>query len=152
MEWNILATANRRQERYLLRLLSRYGEFKGSGYRDVVIGKVEDVDTFLEILETLRQEGAVSILKILSLLSLPSGHRGRAQGYPSIILFPYHLIRVSRIFTFFSVYYSISTFFSFFLASSVFGILISSTPSLNFADAFSVWTSAGRLNERLKEP
>jgi tRNA(Ser,Leu) C12 N-acetylase TAN1 len=33
--------------------LSRYGEFKGSGYRDVVIGKVEDVNTFLE---TLRQE------------------------------------------------------------------------------------------------
>lgn len=56
MEWNILATANRRQERYLLRLLSRYGEFKGSGYRDVLIGKVENVDTFLEILKTLRQE------------------------------------------------------------------------------------------------
>lgn len=56
MEWNILATANRRQERYLLRLLSKYGEFKGSGYRDVVVGRVEDVDTFLETLETLRQE------------------------------------------------------------------------------------------------
>jgi len=56
MEWNILATANRRQERYLLRILSRYGEFKGSGYRNVVIGRVEDVDTFLETLENLKQE------------------------------------------------------------------------------------------------
>ncbi len=56
MEWNILATANRRQERYLLRLLSKYGEFKGSGYRDVVIGRVEDVNTFLGTLETMRQE------------------------------------------------------------------------------------------------
>lgn len=42
MEWNILATAIKRQERYLLRLLSRYGEFRGSGYRDVVMGRVED--------------------------------------------------------------------------------------------------------------
>lgn len=56
MEWNILATANRRQERYLLRLLSKYGEFKGSGYRDVVLGRVEDVDIFLETLEALRRE------------------------------------------------------------------------------------------------
>lgn len=56
MEWNILATANRRQERYLLRLLSKYGEFKGSGYRDVVIGRVEDVNTFLETLKSVRQE------------------------------------------------------------------------------------------------
>lgn len=56
MEWNILATAIRRQERYLLRLLSNYGEFRGSGYRDVVLGRVEDVDAFLETLETLRRE------------------------------------------------------------------------------------------------
>ncbi len=40
MEWNILATAIKRQERYLLRLLSRYGEFMGSGYRDIVMRRV----------------------------------------------------------------------------------------------------------------
>lgn len=56
MEWNILATAPKRQERYLLRLLSSYVEFKGSGYRDVVLGRVEDVDAFLETLETLQRE------------------------------------------------------------------------------------------------
>jgi hypothetical protein len=56
MEWNILATAIKRQERYLLRLLSRYGEFRGSGYRDVVMGRVEDVDDFLENLETIQRE------------------------------------------------------------------------------------------------
>lgn len=56
MEWNILATAFRRQERYLLWLLKNYGEFKGSGYRDVVIGWVKDVNTFLESLESLRRE------------------------------------------------------------------------------------------------
>lgn len=56
MEWNILATAFRRQGRYLLRLLNKYGEFRGSGYRDVVIGRVEDVSAFLETLENLRRE------------------------------------------------------------------------------------------------
>jgi len=43
-EWNILATASMRQERYLLRLLSKYGDFKGSGYRNVIIGRVENVE------------------------------------------------------------------------------------------------------------
>jgi tRNA(Ser,Leu) C12 N-acetylase TAN1 len=36
--------------------LSRYGEFRGSGYRYVVLGRVEDVDDFLEHLETMRRE------------------------------------------------------------------------------------------------
>lgn len=56
MEWNVLVTANMRQERYLLRLLSRHGEFRGSGYRDVVLGRVEDANAFLETLEALRRE------------------------------------------------------------------------------------------------
>src|SRR3972149_11309412 len=48
--------------------------------------------------------------------------------------------------------YSIKTFFSFFLASSVFGIFTSRTPLLNFAAPFSVGTSVGRRKERVKEP
>jgi len=55
-EWNILATAQKRQERYLLQLLNKFGEFRDSGYRDVVIGYVTDVHAFLEALETIRQE------------------------------------------------------------------------------------------------
>jgi len=56
MEWNILATAFMRKERSLLKLLQYYGEFKGSGWRDVVIGRVEDVSAFLETLEILRRD------------------------------------------------------------------------------------------------
>jgi adenylyl- and sulfurtransferase ThiI len=55
-EWNILATAHRRQEGYLLRLLNNFGEFRGSGYRDVVLGKVSDVQAFLEVLADTRKE------------------------------------------------------------------------------------------------
>ena len=55
-EWNILATAQWRQERNLLRLLSKFGEFKGSGYRDVVLGKVADVHDFLEALQKINRE------------------------------------------------------------------------------------------------
>lgn len=40
-QWNILAASFMRKERYLLNLLRNYGEFRGSGYRDVVLGKVE---------------------------------------------------------------------------------------------------------------
>lgn len=56
MEWNVLATASMRKERYLLRLLHAYGEFKGSGFRDVIVGKVEKVEAFLETLESIRRE------------------------------------------------------------------------------------------------
>ncbi len=53
--WNVLVTARRGQERFLLRSLSLYGEFKGSGFRDVVVGRVQDVRAFLESLENLRK-------------------------------------------------------------------------------------------------
>jgi tRNA(Ser,Leu) C12 N-acetylase TAN1 len=55
-KWNILATARKRQERYVLRLLNNYGEFRGSGYRDVILGYVADVPAFLEALESIRRE------------------------------------------------------------------------------------------------
>ncbi len=56
MEWNVLATAFMRKERYLLRLLRAYGEFKGSGFNDVIVGKVETVEAFLETLESISRE------------------------------------------------------------------------------------------------
>jgi tRNA(Ser,Leu) C12 N-acetylase TAN1 len=54
--WNVLATAFMRKERHLLRLLRAYGEFRGSGFRDVMVGKVEKVEAFLETLESIRRE------------------------------------------------------------------------------------------------
>ncbi len=56
MEWNVLATAFIRKERYLLRFLREFGDFKGSGFRDVIIGAVENRDAFLETIESLRRE------------------------------------------------------------------------------------------------
>ena len=55
-EWNILATAQKGQERYVLRLLKSRGEFRRSGYRDVVLGYVADVPAFLDALESIRAE------------------------------------------------------------------------------------------------
>ena len=48
--------------------------------------------------------------------------------------------------------HSIFTFFSFLTASSVFGMRISRTPSLNCAFALSDCTSAGKVKLREKEP
>ena len=56
MEWNVLATAFMRKERHLLRFLREFGDFKGSGFRDVIIGTVENRDAFLETIESLRRE------------------------------------------------------------------------------------------------
>jgi tRNA(Ser,Leu) C12 N-acetylase TAN1 len=56
MEWNVLATAFMRKERHLLRFLRPYGEFKGSGFRDVIVGKVENGEAFLETLESIGRE------------------------------------------------------------------------------------------------
>ena len=55
-EWNILVTAHWGQERKALRFLAQHGEFKSSGFKDVLRGNVEDVGLFLGKLELMRQE------------------------------------------------------------------------------------------------
>jgi len=55
-EWNILATAFWGRGKDTLRLLTLHGEFKGSGFKDVLLGHVEDVNLFLGKLELMRQE------------------------------------------------------------------------------------------------
>jgi tRNA(Ser,Leu) C12 N-acetylase TAN1 len=69
-EWNILATAAREQERYLLRFLNTYGEFKGSGFRDVVLGRVEETDVFLRALEDLREENPIKLNPLSQIVPL----------------------------------------------------------------------------------
>jgi len=56
VEWNVLVTSLRNKERSLLRFLREFGDFKGSGFRDVIFGAVENRDAFLETLESLRKE------------------------------------------------------------------------------------------------
>ena len=55
-EWNILVTAHWGQERKALWFLAQHGEFKSSGFKDVLRGHVEDVGLFLGKLELMRQE------------------------------------------------------------------------------------------------
>ncbi len=63
-EWNVLVPTHRGQEKKSLRFLSQHGEFKGSGFKDVLQGHVEDVNLFLDKLELIRQEypGRISSL------------------------------------------------------------------------------------------
>jgi tRNA(Ser,Leu) C12 N-acetylase TAN1 len=69
-EWNILATATREQEKYLLRFLNEYGEFKGSGFRDVILGRVEEIDAFLRTLENLREENPIKLNPLSQIVPL----------------------------------------------------------------------------------
>lgn len=55
-EWNILVTALWGQGKKVLQVLTQHGEFKSSGFKDVLQGHVEDVRFFLEKLELMRQE------------------------------------------------------------------------------------------------
>jgi tRNA(Ser,Leu) C12 N-acetylase TAN1 len=47
-DWNVLVIGERDSERELLDELEEDGEFERSGFRDVVIGSVEDIVEFLE--------------------------------------------------------------------------------------------------------
>lgn len=51
-EPNVILTARRREERYLLEDLEGLGKFEGSEFRDVVIGKVDDMEKFLNELNS----------------------------------------------------------------------------------------------------
>jgi tRNA(Ser,Leu) C12 N-acetylase TAN1 len=47
-DWNVLATAYDHEFREARKLLSRFGEVRGSAYRNVLVMKVEDVFAFLD--------------------------------------------------------------------------------------------------------
>ena len=47
-DWNVLAIGERNAEKELLEKLEEDGEFERSGFRDVLIGSVEDIVGFLE--------------------------------------------------------------------------------------------------------
>lgn len=69
-EWNVLVTAHWGQGKRALRFLSQHGEFKSSGFRDVLQGHVEDVKLFLEKMELMRQENPKGIDSISQIVPL----------------------------------------------------------------------------------
>ncbi|MGZ3567201.1 MAG: THUMP domain-containing protein [Thermodesulfobacteriota bacterium] len=69
-EWNILATAFWGRGKDALRLLTPHGEFKGSGFKDVLQGYVEDVHLFLDMLELMRQENPDRMTSLSQILAL----------------------------------------------------------------------------------
>ena len=84
-EWNILATATREQERYLLRFLNGYGEFKGSGFRDVVLGRVEEIDVFLRALENLREENPIKLNPLSQIVPLEKTFHFNLSDFKDIL-------------------------------------------------------------------
>lgn len=50
-DWNVILTSRMGQEHRLLQEMADYGEFHGSSFREVVIGKVPDLAEFMEILK-----------------------------------------------------------------------------------------------------
>jgi len=69
-EWNILATAYWGRGKDALRLLALHGEFKGSGFKDVLQGHVEDVNLLLEELELMRKENPDRMNSLSQILPL----------------------------------------------------------------------------------
>jgi tRNA(Ser,Leu) C12 N-acetylase TAN1 len=69
-EWNILATAFWGRGKDALRLLSLLGEFKETGFKDVLQGHVEDIMLFLEKLESLREENPGRMTSLSQILPL----------------------------------------------------------------------------------
>ena len=55
-EWNVVLTSHANQEGHLLAELVGLGEFQTTGFREVIIGKVPDIPTFLETLGRRWQE------------------------------------------------------------------------------------------------
>jgi tRNA(Ser,Leu) C12 N-acetylase TAN1 len=55
-DWNVVLTSHMDQERQLLRELEGLGEFHPSGFREVILGKVADIEKFLEILRQFWEE------------------------------------------------------------------------------------------------
>lgn len=54
--WNVLATAKDRDQRHLARRLKRYGDFRWTSFRGVLIGRVEDHEAFFEQLRRSEED------------------------------------------------------------------------------------------------
>jgi len=52
-DWNVVVTSFMNQEHRLLLELTGWGDFQPSGFREVILGKVPDLDKFLETLKHL---------------------------------------------------------------------------------------------------
>ena len=66
-QWNILATSYIRQGHYLIRILNRYGEFKRTPFRDVLLGHVDNTDEFIDALVREGPERLRSLSQIVPL-------------------------------------------------------------------------------------
>ena len=55
-DWNVILTAYMNQGRRLLREVGSQGQFQSSGFHEVILGKVPEVDEFLEALRCLWEE------------------------------------------------------------------------------------------------
>ncbi len=57
LDWNIIATAESGRDRDLLLELNQLGEFRRPGFRGVLIGRVADVNQFLEAVQRASEHG-----------------------------------------------------------------------------------------------
>ena len=55
LDWNLVVTARERQQRTLRRRLARLVRLRPSGFRNVLIGRIDDLETFLTGLAELRE-------------------------------------------------------------------------------------------------
>jgi len=57
VDWNIIATAQPGRDRDLLQELNQLGDFRRPGFRGVLIGRVADVNHFLETVRQAAEQG-----------------------------------------------------------------------------------------------
>jgi tRNA(Ser,Leu) C12 N-acetylase TAN1 len=65
--WNVLATAKEREQRHLVKLLKRFGDFRWTKFLGVLVGRVEDHEAFLAQLQR-HEEDAPGFLRPLAKL------------------------------------------------------------------------------------
>lgn len=105
--WNVLATAKNHEQSHLIRRLKRFGNFRWSPYHGVLLGRVEDCQTFLEQLHR-REESESGFLYPLARLvtvgrtfpftvdTLVPLIKAEVQGYLDRMEFGSFYVRVER--------------------------------------------------------
>ncbi|MCW3136222.1 MAG: THUMP domain-containing protein [Canidatus Methanoxibalbensis ujae] len=63
-EWNVVVVAESGSEKQLLESLSEDGDFRRSGFRDVLVGLVPDISDFLEEAESGRYRGLSRVIPV----------------------------------------------------------------------------------------
>ena len=85
LPWNVLATARDKQQRHLAKRLRRFGDFRWTQFRGVLVGRVEDHQAFFEQLQRCEENEPGFLYPLAKLVPIDRIFTFAVEDLPSML-------------------------------------------------------------------